>query len=426
MRRVVWAPLAIMLVAVLGGSTPARGDATSLLQVFEAQSSAAPIGVISRVPAETDGGAIYASSHVELGKSIGIAAGVTLGPLGDAFVTTSVPGFLNPTFVTAQYPPSKVFPTHASAKTTTNAGPISAGSFTASSDASPAAVADAIGGSGGVSGLLQVGGGTSHSESKVLSDGTVSTRATSTLSNVGVGPAGHPILTIATMTSTAMVTVPLGAAATKSVTVTMGGVLLAGIPIEITQRGVNLAGSLPVPATGVATVNAALAALTQLGITVQAVPVVAQTTDGGASTSGAALELGYQVPASLLGQLPTDIGTNETVLLGQVTATATAHPHQALILPAPPAPAPTETAVTPSAGGSFAPPAGPAPAPGVPVVPSAAPTPAAAPQSSLFVLPRRTQNAAARTFLADYRIFVIAAVATGGVFLFCRKTRLVD
>lgn len=429
MKRFVLVPLAVMFAAVLGGSMPAHGDASDLLQVFEAQSAAAPIGVISRVPAETDGGVIFAQSHVELGKSIATAATVTLGPLGDAFVTTSVPGFTNPTFITAQYPPSKVFPTQASSKTSTGAGPISLLRADTVANASPAATADAVGGAGGISGLVKVGGGSSHSESKVLPDGTVTTTATSTLTNVGLGPLASPLLSIAAMTSTATVSIPLGKPATKSVTVTMTGALIAGIPVQITQHGVNLAGSLPVPATGLAAVNAALGQLTQLGITLQVVPAVEQVTDGGASAVGSALEIGYAVPTALLGQLPTDIGTNETILLGEVTATATARPRRPLDLPPPPA-TPGAATFTPSVSApSVSPPAtastssgGGAPSvSAAPTVPSSPP-----PTAALFALPPRTQNAAAKEFLLDYRIFIIAAAIAAGVFVLCRKTRLVE
>jgi hypothetical protein len=438
LRRAVRIVPAVVLLTLLA-SSGAHADPPDSLAVYDAQSSATPIGVISRVPAETDGGFVYASSLVELGKSQATAAGETLGPLGDAFVTTSVPGFSNPTYVEAQYPPSPVFPAQASGTTSINSGPVSAVSFQAQADNEPSATATATGGAGGATGVISLGGSESHSTSDVLSDGTVETTATSSVSNIGIGPAGAPLLTIASMTSTATVKIPLSGTPTKTLQVELGGTLLAGVPVSITDAGISLAGNLAVPATSITTVDAALSQLEANGVTIQSVPTTSSSGPGTATIGGGALEIGYAAPTSLLATLPTDIGSNETIILGQVDATAAARIRQPLNLgtPAtlPPAASTPPQAVTPAqplAGLGLTPTAptqtaaAPLPATITPVAPAAAPQHATAPKVSLFTLPRRTENAAAAKFLLDYTFFIVAAVAAGLAVFACTRTRLAD
>jgi hypothetical protein len=441
-RRAFAAASALLALILLtgGGSLPARGDAPADLQVFEAESTASPIGVISRVPAETDGGVIFARSHVEIGKSIAQAAGTTLGPLGDAFVVTSLKGFNNPTNVTAQYPPSSVFPSTANASTNVNAGAAQAATFHAVTDSTPSASANAIGGAGGMTNVLHVGGVTSQSTSHVDANGTVVTTATSSLSDVRI-PENLPLISISNMKSTATVTVPLGGKPQQTVQVSTAGALIAGVPVSITQDGISLAGRLAVPAVGITAINTALASLNKLGIDLQVVPVTRQSTDIGASVSGAALRIGYQLPASI--PLPTSIGSSETILLGQVTATATGRkrvpldlgglPGDSSATPNLPLPSASTTdvalpptgAAEPATAGLSSSLAGNGAGTASPAV-AAAPitrSPAAIADSP-FQLPKRVKNAAAGKFLAGYRMFIIVAVLGVAAFLIRRQTRL--
>jgi hypothetical protein len=357
---------------------------------------------------------VFASSTVELGKSQATAAGATLGPLGDAFLVTSVPGFSLPEFVTAQYPPSAVFPGQATATPDVDAGPIKGLTFHAVADGSPSARADATGGAGGMAGVLTVSGATASSTSHVSADGTVATTATSSVTGIVAGP-----LTISTLTSTASVEIPLHGAPRKSVDVEIAGALLGGVPISITQSGINLAGALPVPATSVATLDTALKSLSALGLTIQAVPI---TSSSATSVAGAALEIGYALPIDQLPNLPTDIGTNETILLGEVTATADVRLRQPL---APP-PAVPSSPVPPAADVLAS-----APAPTVPLatpLPSPQPAPPIAPQLAAgpppFSLPHRVRDVSATRFLHGYEIFLIWAVVAVIALLLSLRTRL--
>jgi hypothetical protein len=283
--------------------------------------------------------------------------------------------------------------------------------------------------------VLHIGGVTSESNSHVDADGTVISTATSSITDVRI-PDKLPVLSISNMKSTATVTVPFGGQPQQSVQVSTAGALIAGVPVSITQDGISLAGGLAVPAVGITAINTALASLKTLGIDLQVVPISKQTTSTGATVSGAALKLGYQLPPTI--PLPTDIGSNETILLGQVSASATGRKRVPLnlggLLPSTPPgdlglpPASTANIALPSTGAA-APTSGLASTP----APSAAPVVAAAPVSQTpgdtitpFRLPKRVKNAAAAKFLTGYRMFLLVAVIGVAAFLIRRQTRLAD
>ena len=76
-RRVVAAGgglvAALLLLALGSALVPARGDAPDKLSVYAGRGIATPIGVVSRVPAESAGGVIYSESRLEIGKTRAIA-----------------------------------------------------------------------------------------------------------------------------------------------------------------------------------------------------------------------------------------------------------------------------------------------------------------------------------------------------------------
>jgi len=425
----VIAAVALVLLALGSALVPARGDAPDKLSVYAGRGIASPIGVVSRVPAETAGGVIYTESRLEIGKTRAIAAGATLGELGETFLATTLQGYTNPSLVNAQYPPSSAYPSEAKFSNGVSAGGASLLDIHAVADASPQAKADAVGGGGGVNGLLHIGGGESHTTSGVKDDGTVVTTAVSSVHNVVVGPELAPILTIATMTSTASVEVPFGGKPKTNLSVQMGGAMVAGTPVTITQDGITIATSAAVPASSVQQVNAYLAQLDQYGISVRAVPVDKQVTDTEGTVSGAAFQFRYTVPASL--SLPTDIGKDETFLLGEVIANAAGRPRQPVSLPplgadvsgttaSAESPLGDQTVATPPEltapaqqpallGGSGA-------ASGAPSSGAAGPPP--------FQLTHRARNVVADRVLSGYRFIILVAVLAAAVYLLRNKTRL--
>ena len=433
MRRtllgVVAGAAALLLLALGSALVPAHGDARPDLSVYAGRGIASPIGIVSRVPAETAGGVIYTESRLEIGKTRAIAAGATIGELGEAFLATTLSGYTNPSLVNAQYPPSSVYPSEAKFANGVSQGGASFLDIHAVADGSPQAKADAVGGGGGVAGVLHIGGGESHTSSRVKDDGTVITTAFSSVHNIVVGPELAPILTIGTMTSTATVEVPFGGKPKTNLAVQIGGAMVAGTPVTVTDQGITIANSAVVPASSVLSVNRDLSQLDQYGISVRAVPVDKQVTDTEGTVSGAALQFRYTVPPQI--SLPTDIGKDETFLLGEVIANAAGRPRQPLSLSSPAPDVSGNTASTESPFGaepaSTAPdlsaPAGQPALLGGPGVTSAAPSTGVAGPPP-FQLGPRARNVVADRVLSGYRFIILVAVLAAAVYLLRNKTRL--
>jgi hypothetical protein len=435
-RRTIWRTSAagafVAAIAGVGtlGSVPARGAATSNLQVYNAQSIATPLGLVLRVPAESDGGVDYAESDLDLTKARAVAGGFTAGALGDAFLQTSLPNYTNPTLVVAENPPTNVFPVEATAPIGVDSPAGQAARFHAVTTSMPSSTADAQGGRLDLSGLVHFGGAVSHTVSQILDDGTVVSNGTSSVSNLTLGPALAPLVSIAHMTSTAEVRVPPGQAPHTTFTMTIAGALVGGVPVTISDQGIAVGGGLAVPASGVAAINQALTRLQSLGLSLATVPITKDVTALGASIQGAALQLRVQAPANL--SLPTDIGRDDTILLGEVRANALARQRVPLSLP------PLDTGLGLAGGlGSSEPPAGAqgsltpgAPSYNPPAL-SLAPATGPAPRSGSgalggFQFAARNRHTPASALLSGYRIFLLAALAGVGAFLLRQRTRLTE
>ena len=421
--------LALLILALGSALVPAHGDVRPDLGVYSGRGIASAIGVVSRVPAETAGGIVYSEARLDIGKTRAIAAGATLGELGETFLQTSVGGYTNPSLVNAQYPPSNVYKSEASFGPGVSDAGQSVIDIHAVADGTPSAKANAIGGAGSIPGALRIGGGTSKTQSYVKEDGTVSTTSVASVHDVSVGNELAPLLTIGSMTSTATVEVPFGGKPKTNLSVQVTGALVSGAPVTITDQGITVANSAVVPAAVMQQVNAALAQLDQYGISVRTVPVDKEVTDTEGSVSGAALQFRYTVPSQVA--LPTDIGKDETLLLGEVIANATGRPRQPVDLGAAP---PTDvsgvtaTSTDTSLGSDLA--------STTPDLSTPAEQPAAlggygatGPASSSagappFQLPKRARNVVADRVLSGYRFIILVAVVAAAVYLIRNKTRL--
>jgi hypothetical protein len=423
--------VALLVLALGSALVPARGDAPDKLSVYAGRGIASPLGIVSRVPAESAGGIIYSESRLEIGKTRAIAAGATLGELAEAFLITSVQGYTNPTLVSAQYPPSNVYKSDATFSNGVSSNGQSALDIHAVADGTPSAKANAIGGAGSIPGALHIGGGTSKTQSLVKDDGTVVTTAVSSVHDVTIGPDLAPVLTIGTMTSSASVEVPFGGKPKTSLTVQMTGALVSGTPVTVTEQGITIANSAAVPASSVQSVNQSLAQLDQYGISVRAVPVDKQVTDTEGTVSGAAMQFRYTVPSQV--SLPTDIGKDETFLLGEVIANAAGRPRVPVSLSTPAADVSGTTAASTTADLGSEPVAttpdlaAPAEQPALLGGPSGAPS--AAPASGAagpppFQLGRRARNVVADRVLSSYRFIILVAVLAAAVYLLRNRTRL--
>lgn len=430
-RRRVWWKVALVSAGVtLVGLTlalpSASGDATDSLSVYSGRGIATPVGVVSRVPAESAGGVIYTESRLDIGKTRAIAAAETAGELAEAFLATTLTGYANPTLVNAQYPPSDVYPTEATSVNSVSSGGATISRYHALANNQPSAHAEAVGGAGDIPNVLHIGGGESHSYSEVRQDGSVVTNVASAVHDVRIGPDLAPLVTIGTMSSTAQVIVPLGGKPVTSFNLQITGALANGVPVTITQDGLTISTAAAVPASSVLSLNQTLAMLDAQGIVLRAVPVQKEVTATSASVSGAALQLQTIVPPSLA--LPTDIGKDETLLLGEVSANATGRQRQSLSegdLPSLAAPTSDSSGLSsnlsPAGGGVLgssltAPSAGTA----GPAANSALPTEAP------FTLPKRNRNVAAERVLDGYRLFLVAALIAAIAFLVRNRTRMPD
>jgi hypothetical protein len=319
---------------VLPASGPVGAAAPSTVSVFQASSTGTPVGIITRVPAESPGGILLSSSEVRLGKAMGKSAALTLGPLGDTFVVTSQPAPLFesvPGVVVAQTPPSENAPEENAFEHQAQAGPVTGLRLHAVTSDAPEAMSEATG-TGSHAVVLRTGASTSDSRSAVDADGTVHTVATATTQDVEVGPAGSPaVLRVASVTSRAAVRVPPGGQPVTELSVHVSGALLAGVPVSFDEDGVSVAGNVAVPSSSIATVNDALEVLAEHGLTLRGVPTERSADAQGAATSGAALAVRYVVPRGA--PRFSDIGTDQTFLLGSVRASATARQRQEPSLP---------------------------------------------------------------------------------------------
>ena len=428
------------LVAGLGAATlgwlylpfslPAGAQAPSSLQVFSTLGSASSIGIVSRVPAETDGGVAFSSTALDLNKARATAAGVTVGPLGEAFLITTVPGYTNPALAVAEYPATSAFKSEVTTlgSTTTPSGlPLSgrAAHFHAIASSQPSADATAAPAIAEMTGLISIGAGTSSSHSEVTADGTVITEVHASVSSVKI--AG--LVSLEGLTSSAKVVVPLGGTPQSSLTVGIAGATVAGVPVELTSEGLQVAHQVALPVSALAAVNNALGMLSAQGITIVAVPTIKTSDAGTATVSGAALEIHYVVPTAV--SLPTDIGKDEDIQLAQLSASALGRARHPLTLPpqdfgstggpalsgpalggAVSTGAPASSGIVPTGGPSAASALPP------PLTPSAS-------DGSPFRLPTRRRGLTAEERLrTTYGIIILVAFAGAGALVTRSRTRL--
>src|SRR5581483_7596440 len=192
--------------------------------------------------------------------------------------------YRNPSLIGAQYPPTATIPTEARGGSPAGTpGGIVATHVVATEQ--PAATAEAQGGRGGDGGPVVVQGGSSSSHGELRADGAVLTRATSMASGVAIGGGA---VTFSSATTEAVTTVPPAGPLTTALKVTVTGLLVGGVPAELTDRGLGISDEVPVGAAQLAAFNAAVGQLAARGITITAAPTVREIGAGEAVGVGAA------------------------------------------------------------------------------------------------------------------------------------------
>lgn len=446
-RRVIAIAGAAAIAMLVVPRASGQSDITAEdLATADALGYATPVGTLLRIPNELPGGALLSKSTLTLDKTMAIAAGYTPGELGEAFLQTTVVAppeldappevselvaWKNPTLVTAQTPSSPVFPEKAGlAEGGVAAEPVEAASIRGittnrSSDA------DAVGALDITADGVKIGGGGSHSSTRLLDDGTVVAEAQAFLSDINLADG---LLRIGGIKSTARVEFRVGQEPVQDLDIEITGANLAGVPVVINQDGIEVADTPLIGLGELDAVNDALGLLADQGLTVKLFPgVVRESDDRSVRVAGAAIsirgDLTDYVPTSVdtpvgpLGSPLGDVGTDNEVLLGQVEASAFAAERGPLPdfggLPAPtplPDAAPAAPAIDPL----------PAPAPAVAA--PAAPAEPAAPSSSDtggFELTRQAEDPAVSAVRNGYRMVIICALGGSVVHMARRRARFI-
>ena len=445
---------AAALVAAVGTPVPSGAAPPADIEVLESTGIAAVGGVITRVPAESPGGAVFATTTINLDKARGTAAGFTAGNLVEIFFGTSSEDYRNPSLVNSQYPPTKNAPAEATAEHGEDGTSGASGLYTTRSTEQPAATASATVKTV-VWNRLSITGGRSASSSVVGPDGVVLTETRAESAAIVIGD----VVDMRNVTSVA--TARIGADGTPEATINtaVGSISVNDVPARLSERGLELSDQQPVTPRELAAFNAGLAQLQERGITVAAVPATVVEEPGRARAAGAVAVLRYQIPS---GPIPNSIGNDEEFLLGQVVAESIAGrrppegPLPSLDLPAEPAtvgpippvpgpavatpapevrPAPTllsdpvgaGTEFTLAAGGPFG---VPAPASSAGTAPDAnhaagdAPSNAAGPPDGELALTGLARATPADRLRAGYAIFILAALGGAGLFIARQRTGL--
>jgi hypothetical protein len=342
-------------LAVLGSvaavsltAAPAGARIGPEVAVIDSRAVAASVGIISRVPAESPGGLNWTTTAITLDKAVAKAAGGTGGSLAETFFQSSSKDYRNPSLIGAQYPPTATIPTEARGGSPPGTpGGIAATHAVATEQ--PAATASAQGGRGGDGGPVVVQGGSSSSHGELRQDGAVVTRATSTATGVSIGGGA---VTFSSGTTEAVTTVPPAGPPTTALKVTVTGLLVGGVPAQLSDQGLGISDQVPVGAAQLAAFNAAMSQLAARGITIVAAPAVREIGAGQARAEGGGMIVRYRVADQ--------IGGDEEFVLAEARSSSTlqrAEPASPLPLPAlppvaePPAPGPA------AAGSPLGPPA---------------------------------------------------------------------
>ncbi len=323
------------VAAVALAAAPAAARIGPEVAVIDSNAVAASVGIISRVPAESPGGLNWTTTAITLDKAQAKAAGGTGGSLAETFFESSSKDYRNPSLIGAQYPPTATIPTEARGGSPEGApGGIAATHAVATEQ--PSASASAQGGRGGDGSPVVVQGGSSSSHGELRPDGAVVTRAVSVASGAAIGGGA---VTFSSATTEAVTTVPPAGPPTTALKVTLTGLLVGGVPAELTDQGLGISDQVPVGAAQLAAFNAATAQLAARGITITAAPVVREIGAGHARAEGGGMVVRYRVADQ--------IGGDEEIVLAEARSRSTlqrAEPASPLPLPA--LPSPSEPAAT--------------------------------------------------------------------------------
>lgn len=332
--------LTLASVLVLGMASPGPSEegppaATGSSAITDSSAMAAVVGLITRIPAEIQGGALYAATSVNLDKARARGSAVYPGYLADTFLKTSVEGYgelYAEVDAVAENPPnSEPASDRVEGGQEGPTGPL--GTIRADTPDPKQATALATGASSAEDAgeLLAFEASTARSHSRVADDGTVVTEALATLSGVRLAE----VVTIGNIESRAVVTTSVGQKPEIVFATNLERLAVAGVAAVLDQHGLRIADSAVVSEDEIARFNETVTALADAGITLEAVPTSVVEEAGHGAVAGAALRFRYEAKknetvAGVLGSnpiyqvvpLPKELGYDEEFLLGQVQASS--------------------------------------------------------------------------------------------------------
>ncbi len=197
--------------------------------------------------------------------------------------------------------------------------------------------------------MYTAGGGVSRSESAVLPDGTVLTKAISSIQNLLIG--GPTGLRIANIDSIATISIAPGQKPVTLLQVHTSGASLAGVPVTLDKNGLRISDQVPLPASSVQAFNKGVEGLAAQGLTFIASTETVKVSDGEAELYGSAFTFRYQLPESDI-EKPSDIGSDETFEYGKVVAKVTSRAQGSLGGGPELTPIGTDTSAVPGATGT--------------------------------------------------------------------------
>lgn len=330
----------VLLACLLGMVAVSTGRGVAApTAITSAGATASVVGVVTRIPAEMPGGAVYASTSVNLDKARARASGFYPGYLADAFLRSSAEeyGEIYDEAEAVAENPAQTAPEHEEVEGGQEHEGARAGLFRAEAPepTEAQALSTAAGGADSVSELLSFASGTARSVSRVEADGTVVTDALATLTSVRLAE----VVVIGAIESRATVTTPVGGEPELELATNVKNVSVAGVPATLDQDGLSVDGSAVVSQAEVQRFNETVEALAEHGITLEAVPTETEAQPGSGSLDGAALRFRYEAkknptvrdvldqnPAYQVVPLPEELGYDEEFLLTQVSASAQSRP----------------------------------------------------------------------------------------------------
>lgn len=330
---------ALVLGVALALAVPVHGASADGGAITDGNGTAAIVGVVTRIPAEVTGGALYTSSAVTLDKARARASGFFGGELVDAFLKSSLEQYEpiiteldaqaeNPaqssseeeevTFDSPETDQGRVGYLRAAAPSRTRAEAI----LTLASD------------SGGEAPLL-FDGVTAETTTEVLEDDTVVVESVTTLARVAI--AG--VVEFSDVRSIARVAVAVGGEPETTFETNIAEITVAGEGlVGLGNDGITIAGQNLLDNLELAELDPVFEQLAEQGLTFESVPASVESEAGRARVEGAAFRFRYQAKKNpelaelfdsnpvyqFLPAVPPELGYDEEFLVGHVTATAVA------------------------------------------------------------------------------------------------------